>query len=59
MDCLIFSYTFNIVFGGKGGGGSGSIQETNGSIQKIEKHSAKCKMFQVILAVIVDLDSFC
>ena len=49
MACLIFFYIFNIVFGGKGDASS-NIQEN-----KIEKHSAKCWVFQVILAVIVGL----
>ena len=45
-----FFYTFNILLGGKGDG-SRCIRENK---RKIEKHSAKFWVFQVILAVIVD-----
>ena len=48
FSCDIF-YTFNIVLGEKGDGRS-SIRENK---WKIEKHSTKCWMSQVILVVIV------
>ena len=49
VACVIFFYTFNIVLGGKGDGSS-SIRENK---WKIEKPSAKCWVFQVILELIV------
>ena len=40
MACLVIFYTLKIVLGGKGDGSSKQI--------KIEKHSVKCWLFQVI-----------
>ena len=49
-----FFYTFNILLGGKGDGRTDGRRCIRENKRKIEKHSAKFWVFQVILAVIVD-----